>query len=602
MTSDAVEAVAKSGQATGPSPEGSEDARLAEQAAAAFQLLLKGIKNINIYRHAENKFSEFMEPAHKALGTFFEEEDVLPLKLSPYTLEFKKHVIYEDQNKENLTYKFYRDGMRYLMFRRGLPLEELVRFVLLAAENFSEAALFQEDSITRLWKEEFKCIEYVVMDGFGFGDMSEEEVEVEVEKIIGYLQKQLAASSKDVTRFARLSADDLALELNDIEQVRGGIISGRTSTAEDQAAIQQELFVEEKQRIFAKMVLILFQILQHDSTEDDFAMMADSFVQVLDTLLLTEDVRGSVALLGRLEKVAAQVADGPRADLLMRLRENFRRKMAEPQRLDAIGRYAALSRKLDEDAVRNYLTVCGDGELEQLADILAGMERPEGRRIFVQALSQLGKERPDVFARRLDNSASNVVRDMLTIILKIDPPDKLRMFARCLEHPNIMIRLEGLKIMAKAPENEAVRYLEQATRDEDMQMRLGAYRALAARSPNRASALLIRLLQSDEFAGLEQREKVAIATALGETRTKEALATFSGIFEAKASLFGRSKQTDLKMMALVGLTATGTVHAFKVLTRELGNRANSKEVLEAVQKAVQRLRTELGDQLEEGEA
>src|SRR6185295_17648922 len=111
---------------------------------------------------------------------FLELDPVLPLKLTPYTLEFKKQVIYEDQNKENLTYKFYRDGMRFLMFRQGLPIEELLRFVLIAMESRSEAAQFQEDTITRLWKEQFSSIEYVVMEGFGFGDMSEEEVQIEV--------------------------------------------------------------------------------------------------------------------------------------------------------------------------------------------------------------------------------------------------------------------------------------------------------------------------------------------------------------------------------------------------------------------------------------
>src|SRR5688500_15118827 len=195
------------------------DVKAAQQASEAFRLLLKGIKNIGIYRHAENRFNEILQPAYDALTAFLDEYEILPLKLSPYTLEYKKQIIYEDQNKENLTYKFYRDGMRFLMFRRGLPPDELLRFVMIAMASFNDKQLFNEDTITRLWKESFHSVEWVVVEGFGFGDMSEEEVEVEIEKIVAYLRHQLSANSTDITRFARLSAEDLELQLDEVDQV-----------------------------------------------------------------------------------------------------------------------------------------------------------------------------------------------------------------------------------------------------------------------------------------------------------------------------------------------------------------------------------------------
>jgi hypothetical protein len=567
--------------------------QLAREVASFIGVLLKGIKNIGIYKHAESRYREYLEPAHKLLEQFLELDPILPLKLTPYSLEFKKHVVYEDQNKENLTYKFYRDGMRYLMFREGIPLDELLRFVLLAMETPSEAALFNEDMITRLWKEEFTCIEYVVMEGFGFGDMSEEDVEIEVEKIIGYLRKQLAANSQDITRFARLSIEDLELELDAVDQVRGGIISGRTATQDDRQWVQQELFSEEKSRLFAKMVLILFQILELEAKTEDFDLVHDAFMQVLDTLLLTEDVRGSVALVQRFEKIASRPQNEAKKAMILRLRDTFRRKMVEPQRLDAIGRYIATSKKLDEEAVRAYLSACGDQELITLTDMLAGMERNEGRRLLISVLSEIGKQHADIFARRLEHNASNVVKDMLTILLKIDPPEKLKYFAKCLEHPNIMIRLEGLKILAKSPEEGALRYIELALKDSDLQLRLGAYRALAMRSPGRAAPLLQKLMQSDGFADLEQRERMAIATALGETKTPAALTFFAGVFEKKESLFSRGKNNELKLMSIHGLTAMRTVDAFKVLAREVQNRNNAKEILEAAHKAAVRLKQEL---------
>ncbi len=558
-----------------------------------FFLLLKGIKNIGIYRHAENRYIEFIQPAHAALDAFLAEHQVLPLKIGPYSLEYKKHPVYEDQDKENLTYRFYRDGLRYLVFREGIPVEELLRFVLLSVNSVSDEALFQEDMITRLWKEEFQFIEHVVVEGFGFGELSEEEVEVEVEKIIGYLRKQLSANSQDITRFARLSAEDLELELNDLEQVRGGIVSGRPATEEDKAHVQEELYFEEKNRLFAKMVLILFQILEFECESADYDMLLESFTQVLDTLLVSEDVKGAVALLQRFETIAGRPLPEDRAQLIARLATNFKRRMLEPQRLDTVGQYLALNRELDEAAVQAYLAICGEEEIVPLVDLLSGMERPDARRILIEVLSKIGVRHVDVFARRLEHNSSNVVKDMLAIIHRINPDNKLQIISRCLDHPNIMIRLEGLKAFAKAEDDVAVRYIEKAMADSDLQLRLGAYRALAQKSPKRAAPIFVKRMHDEAFLSLDQRERIAVVTALGETKTQIALDYLASLFGQKGSLFARSKINDLKQLAIVGLVAMGNVPAFKVLAREVQNKKNGKELMQAAHKAALRLKQQL---------
>ena len=488
-----------------------DDEAAAQEASNFLFLLLKGIKNIGIYRHAENRFLEFIQPAYAALDGFLALREVLPLKLGPFTLEYKKTVIYEDQAKENLTYKFYRDGLRYLVFRQGIPPEELLRFVLLTTGTLSEEALFQEDMITRLWKEEFHFIEHVVVEGFGFGELSEEEVEVEVEKIIGYLRKQLSASSEDITRFARLSAEDLELELNDLDQVRGGIVSGRPASDGDKGHIQEELYFEEKNRLFAKMVLILFQILELECVNEDYDMLLESFTQVLDTLLVSEDVKGAVALLQRFETIASRPMPEERMHLVRRLQDAFVRRMVEPQRLDTVGQYLALNRALDEGAVRTYLKICGEDEIVPLVDMLAKMERPDARNILVDVLADIGKKHVEVFARRLDHNSSNVVKDMLAIIHRINPDNKISIVARCLDHPNIMIRLEGLKALAKSEEEIALRYIEKAMQDPDLQLRLGAYRAMAQKSPARAAPVFVKRMQSEGDLSGDDKNNLAKA-------------------------------------------------------------------------------------------
>lgn len=597
MTLNPAEGMAEPAEPVEPGAQEDADAVAAEQASRIFGFLLKGLKNIGIYRHNESRYGEYLEPSFRALTEFLEAWHNLPLKLGPYTLEYKTHVIYEEQSKENLTYKFYRDGMRYLVFREGLTLDELLKFVLLTVDGASDAQLQQEDMITRLWKESFQFLEYVVVEGFEFGELSHEQVEVEVEKIVGYLRQQLAAESDDITRFARLSVEDLALELNDIDQVRGGIISGRPANGDDKSWVQDELYTEEKKRLFAKMVLILFQILERDCTAADYEMMAESFAQVLDTLILSEDVRGSVAVLHRFDQISQKPAIGEdQRQLVVRIRDNFAKRMAEPQRLQAVGQYMLLAKQLDELAVTAYMSVLTPEAIPFVIDMLESMERPEGRKLLIDILADLGRNHASLFADRLDSKSSNVVKDMLQIIDQIDPPDKLDLYANCLEHPNLMIRLEALKVIANSAADVAIKHLEKAMGDEDIQMRLAAYRALGLRHPQRAVPILKSLMRSDTYGTREKREQIAITMALGETKHVDAVKFYDSIFNQKSSIFARSKHNDLKMMAIKGLITMRTVEAFQVLASQVQNRAHSKDILEQIHRAALRMKAELTGQ------
>jgi hypothetical protein len=228
--------------------------------------------------------------------------------------------------------------------------------------------------------------------------------------------------------------------------------------------------------------------------------------------------------------------------------------------------------------------------------MLETMERNEGRRVLIDVLAELGKQRIGLFSERLTHRSSNVVRDMLAIIDRIDPPNKIDLYAKCLEHPNVVIRIETMKVLAKAPGERPLKYLEKATADEDIQIRMTAYRALTQKSPKHAVPVLRKLMRADDYTGRDKREQQTIAVALGECKNQEALDFFASVFESKGNIFNRAKHNEVKVMAIRGLLAMRNVAAFQVLAREVQNRGNSKDVIEAAHKAALRLKAELTGQ------
>ena len=180
--------------------------------------LLKGIKQIGMYRHNDARFGEFLGKAHEAIGEYTQKHGALSLKVDPQNLLLYGQPLFSEDNP--LPYKFYKDGIRQLIFRPDLPTEQLVSFTLIAVSDAERG----EDVLAQLWRSGLEHIEYVVVEGFKMDEFSEEEVEVEVDKIVGFLYNRLRTNSDDYLRFARVSTEDLDSKLDEVDQLRGAVV------------------------------------------------------------------------------------------------------------------------------------------------------------------------------------------------------------------------------------------------------------------------------------------------------------------------------------------------------------------------------------------
>ena len=136
-----------------------------------------------------------------------------------------------------------------------------------------------------------------------------EEVEIEIEKVVAYLYRQLQSNSEDYLRFARISIEDLDLELNNVDQLRGAVVQGVTASAADKSRVQTSL-EQEDDRVLPKLVTVFFQLLELDTHEDNFEDVAEAFVQLLDALQtkgVLEDIGGGDYLVQLAESVPTAV-------------------------------------------------------------------------------------------------------------------------------------------------------------------------------------------------------------------------------------------------------------------------------------------------------
>ena len=587
----------KGPQSAGQVAEQFENKDMAKQVAAAtafFKSLEKGFKQIALYRHNVNQYKDYLKQSYDSLVTLLRKWETLPLRVDQ--LGFKLHdawVYQHDADEQNIAHKFYRDGVRILVFRNGIDEQQLLDFVLICLTNFHSAEYMYEDMVSLLWKQDFGHIEYVVVDTVAVGTETEEEARAEVDKIVNYLYQRLTSKSDDHVAFARISLEDLEIELDDVEQAKGVVIKGTPATPEEKGRIQDELDEEKENKMLPKLVVILFKLLEDELDQDLGQALEEVFIQLLDSFLIHEDFRGINQMLHKFQSLKRKSLPAANLARLEQIESAFVTRMGETERLDQVTQIIdAMAQIKEPQEVYRYLTRLDDQAILQLLQALEKMERVDARRLVCDALATLGKNQLDVFVRRLSSKKANLVRDMLYIIDKLNPPDRLKIIARLLDHPNLAIRLEALSIIGAMGEDSSRAYVLKALEDSEMQMRITAARMLPNYDLKMATKTLLAIVERQDFPKRDNKEQAALFAALASTNTPEAMGWFRDQIRA-TSLMGRKKLAEHKRTVVTGLAMSGSISAFKLLKTELEAGIKEEDVVAAAQRACNKLRERL---------
>ncbi len=592
-----AESQARAKEGEKPKPVDEHKEAMAREATVVFDRLRRSLKQIALYRHNTDRYGEYLEPFTQGMLDLLNKYPMVSLKLDAMAYKIGPHFVFEDDSRENnIVYPLWQNGIRLLMFKQGVTAQELQRFYLICMAAGDAEKKNREDIITSLWKAELESIEYVVVEGFkALADEDLEEVEIEIEKVVAYLYRQLQSNSDDYLRFARISSEDLDLHLDAVDTMRGAVIQGVTSTPADRARVQGGL-VREESRQLGKLVTVLFQLLELDTGEENFEDVAEAFVQLLDALILQENFTAIDQIRARFPVSAAKGASIHQKDIVERCADRFRSRMGESQRVQAIGQILNTGIVKDADGVRRYLQSLGVEAIIPLLEMLETLQLLPNRRLVCDVLADVGRGHLDTFASRLTHTSSNFVKDMVYVIDKINPPNKFVVFAAILEHPNAVLRLETLAVIGKNGTDDCFEYIAKAVRSHpDAQMRAQAARMLPNFAPERGASMLLEIIQGDPFDKMLDAEKKALFSALVQLRAPAVDAFIATVVEAKAGLFGKRKVDDLKFLVIAGHEGAPSIAAITLLNAmsEDAQKRHSKDVRESAKAALVNVKARL---------
>ena len=149
--------------ATAPDPLADPENRQRLDLAKAFAFqLLKGIKQIGMYRHNETRYTEYLSKAHEAIKHYTDRFGPLVFKVEQQNFALFDQPLFSEDTP--LPFKFWRDGIRQFIFRPGLRPDELLTFTLVALSDVEKQG---EDTVAQMWRSPLDNLEYVVVEASG---------------------------------------------------------------------------------------------------------------------------------------------------------------------------------------------------------------------------------------------------------------------------------------------------------------------------------------------------------------------------------------------------------------------------------------------------
>ena len=548
--------------------------------------LMKAIKSIGFYRHNVAAYREYLTRAHQMLTRHLDTYKNLTLRCEVTNMTMFKQEIFPDDTP--IPYKFFKDGIRQIIFRAGFSIDELLTFTNIALSDPDRGA---EDLNAQFWRSQLPNFEYIMMDGFRMDEFTEEEIEVEVAVIVDYLQKRLRGTGNDSINFAHLTAEDLEVKFEDVEQVRGVVITGLTATVELKAQMQKEIEEEETRRLFPKIIAAIFHVLE--SGVQDITAISDMLTQLLDAMLLEENITAIYQIAAKLKSMAQNhEPSGP----VPQLTAAFLGRMAEEQRIQKIGELLRERYKQHKDGCINYLGCLEPAAAPLIIAVLETLETTEARKSIIQVLIPLARANPELFGEKLRTTERpQTQRDMLEVINAANIPGKLRLLVHLLKSRNLVLRLDVMQSIALIGTQEARKTIVPMLDDAQPQVRQHAAQLLPEFNREQAFSDLKRIILAKDFESRSDEEREAFFGAMGSTAVPGVYAFFNNILQAKSGFFtlNRSKVINQKLQAISGLSKAGTIQAVKLLNDVIEDKSQPDEVVESAKLRLAELRSSL---------
>lgn len=300
--------------------------------------------------------------------------------------------------------------------------------------------------------------------------------------------------------------------------------------------------------------------------------------------LLQGNFTFSILLVHKLSELKAYFSPG-HPDKVAHL-ETSLKKIGSAKTLEVIKQLLDSGQPMAWDGLVEFFRLLGNSALPLAADIYESVPDPESQKKMLEFMRTVAREDPGVLTSLAADERPLLSKAIIGFLGADFGKKGLSHFAVFLGFKNKDIKLEAIRALGRVQDEMANKILLGFLKDADEDLRIQAAMRLNPLEERSRVRHIIEEAASKTFKAKSLKEKQAILTFLGRTRTEEALAFLRRVL-LKRRLWMTARTREMKLAAASGLEAHGTEEASRVLEKAAGS--HDKDVREACSQALARL-------------
>jgi HEAT repeat protein len=559
--------------------ESDEEFILARDLMSAF---VKAVKAFRFFPADNSTLKGFKDQLLRRFQFFLNKYQSFTIQVGEYHLTFKGRTIYENKDvKTSLAFLFYKDGLREIRFIKGLEEREVQGIIDLIKQS-DDINHLEDDIVTLMWEKDFEHISHLATDEFL------EEAPVIIPDNIDQFRKNLIfkplAHYVDVDSVGEGSDEGVDLDeiVSRAVEEPAPFVSDRSVyflTSEELEGLRKDVEAEIDPTFVFDALDILFEILALEKEPEPYQDAVNILIKALDAFLTPGEFTKATDLLKRVNIVLKTYE---LQDWQIEAIQKIILEAGDEARIARIGK--VLDREdIRQEDINAYLSLLQKNSITPLIKLLGELKNSKTRRIFCDALSEIGRNAVDLITPFVDDRRWFLVRNITYILGRIGKEQSLPYILKAFNHEEIRVRREAVQALGLIGGSKAVGLLVKALTDDDVRIRCMAAINLGKVGKEAGLIPLLEVVQSKDFYKREPVEIKAFFNAIGMAGSNEAVPILEQLLERKR-WFGRGTTDEIRLGAARAMAMIGTLDAKAVL--EEGRRSKDDSIRDACTQAL----------------
>lgn len=494
-----------------------------------------------LYEGQSPALDKFVESLRERMAALWERLPYLSVQVEEREILWEGAAVFTGEERDNLAFSLYRDGVRELTFLPGFEADDLDGFLGILA-RIHRLRIDEEDLLTLLWEHDWSNFRYRYVEPLGEGVKLPEAGEEGTRSSVPAPLEDPAPVSTTV------STEDFREALYFLDE--GEM---RRLEAEVRREMGRDLWTDVLNALFDRF---------EDGGPERQAQVVSIAGDLLPTLLGAARLDTAAYMLGELVSIATTRKLPP--PVFRVLRALFE-QLARPE---TVAELVRIVEEAGELLPREHLgALLGYFPPESLGPLMHAGESSasEGARAALMAAAErLAAPNPGALRGFVQDPDPAVAGGAARLVGRLRVMEAAADVARLLQRPESKVRVAAVEALQELRSPTASSALEPALEDDDREVRVAAARALAALRWAPAKARLEAALDGKRLREADLTERIAFFEAYGGLAGAEAVPLLDRILNGKSWL-GRREAGEVRACAALGLGRVRSPLAEKAL-------------------------------------